>query len=290
MSSRTESAVTTRTRPQTGPRAPAREVRRRPAGRRPRVPNFVLTILVVLVLLAGAEFVAKQELVSRFIIAAPTDVIDTLFTGLSEGSYTDAIVRTVSAMLIGFGISLVVALVLAGVLTSLPRVLDVLLPIFIAFQSLPMVTVAPLVILWLGFGITGKIAIVAIASFFPMFINALHGLRARDREQVELMWSLGASRWQMLRYVRLPNAVPYLFAGFNIGIIFALIGAIVAEFVGSEDGLGRQLLIEKSLFNISGVYAILLIIMAFGITLHLITRGIEKRAALWAQDTSQARL
>lgn len=132
----------------------------------------------------------------------------------------------------------------------------------------------------------GKITTAAIGCFFPILVNALQGLRVRDREQVELFQSLGASRYQLFRYVRGPNAIPFIMAGFHIGILFALVGAIVADFVGSQPGLGSRLLIDKETFNVPGVFAVLVILMAFGILLHVVLRLVERRVAFWAEDVS----
>jgi NitT/TauT family transport system permease protein len=111
-------------------------------------------------------------------------------------------------------------------------------------------------------------------------------MRVRDREQLELLRSLGATRWQMFRMLRIPGSVPYVFAGFHIGIIFAVLGAVVAEFVGSRSGLGYLLLLQKGQFNVPGVFAILVLLMGIGLSLHGVMVALERKLAFWAKDLS----
>lgn len=252
-----------------------------------RTPDALLTALVVIVILAIAEIAAKREWVSPLILAAPTEVWNALVAGFRDGAYWGDIASTGSATVLGFGAAVLVAITVSAVLVSLPRLERVVMPIIAALQTLPKIAIAPLIVLWLGFGSTGKLTIAAAGCFFPILVNTLQGLQARDRDQVELMRSLGASRYQLFRYVRLPNSVPYMMAGFHIGILFALVGAVVAEFVGSRPGLGYQLLIEKENFNVPGVFAILVILMVFGVVLHGLLRMAERRLAFWAEDVSR---
>jgi NitT/TauT family transport system permease protein len=128
---------------------------------------------------------------------------------------------------------------------------------------------------------------VITACFFPILMNALHGLKVRDRDHLELMRSLGATRLQLFVRLRLPNAMPYIFAGLHIGVIFALIGTVVAEFVGTNAGIGYVMLQAKANFDIASVYACLLMLMVIGVLLHTAMKQLEKRAAFWAQDISQ---
>ena len=245
---------------------------------------------MVIAILGLAELAARKGWVSNLILPAPTDVWSTLRLGFEQGAYWEHIEATVIGTLGGFFIAAVSAVLLAGIMVSVPRLERVFMPIVAAFQTLPKIAIAPLIILWLGFGETGKIVTAALGCFFPILVNALQGFRVRDVEQVELFASLGASRYQMFRFVRFPNAIPFIMAGFHIGILFALVGAIVADFVGSQPGLGYRLLIDKETFNVPGVYAVLVILMVFGIILHVVLRLIERRVAFWAEDMSHGKI
>jgi NitT/TauT family transport system permease protein len=250
------------------------------------VPDPLLSLLVTVAVLGLAEVAARNEWVSRLILAAPTDVARTLWAGLADGIYWRHIGSTMQATLGGFLLAAVSGIAIAGLLASVPRLERVFLPIIVALQTVPKIAIAPLIILWLGFGGGGKTVIVTIVCFFPILVNSLQGLRMRDRAHLELMQSLGATRWQMFRYVRVPNSLPYIFAGLHISILFALLGAIVAEFVGSRAGLGWLLLQARAQFNVAGVFAILILLMVIGLVLHHAVHWLERRIAFWAKDVT----
>lgn len=251
-----------------------------------RIPNPVYTLTIAVALLALAEVAATNEWVSRLILPAPTAVWEALVTGFSTGIYWEHILSTVRSTLGGFLLAAVSAVTVAGVLASIERLEKIFLPFIVAFQTVPKIAIAPLIILWLGFGDSAKIIIITVICFFPILVNSLQGLKLRDRDQLELMQSLGATRWQLFRYIRVPNSLPYVFAGFHVAIIFSLIGAVVAEFVGSRSGLGYLLIQFQGQFNVPGVFAILLILMFIGVTFHRTMVLIERRVTFWAKDVS----
>lgn len=252
------------------------------------VPDPAITALLAIVLLGLAESSARNEWVSEFILPAPSHVAAAFVSGFRSGIYWEHIVSTLIATGGGFVLASVTAILLAGVLTSTPRLEHVFLPFVVAFQTLPKIAIAPLVILWLGFDNLGKTFVVTIVCFFPILVNSIQGLRIRDVEQLELMRALGASKLQLFRYIRVPNSLPYIFAGLHIGALFALIGAVVAEFVGSRAGLGYLLLQQKAQFNVPGVFAILVLLMAVGLLFNRATLYAEQRVAFWSRDVSVA--
>ncbi len=245
-----------------------------------------LAVLLVTALILLAQGAAQGGLVSSLILPPPTTVWAALVDGFSSGLYWFHLGSTLWATGIGFVLAAIVSLVIAALVTSAPRFERVVMPLIVAFQSLPKIAIAPLVILWLGFDQESKVLIVVISSFFPILVNGIQGLRLRNREYYELMAGLGASRVQILRYVRLPDSLPYVFAGFHVGLNFALLGAVVAEFVGAPNGLGYVLLQQKAQFNVAGVYAILVILMVVGLALRQVTLQAEKRVAFWAGEVS----
>ncbi|WP_164710307.1 ABC transporter permease [Euzebya pacifica] len=251
-----------------------------------RYGDQLILALVIIGSLVMAQIAATNGWVSQFILPKPTDVWASLVDGFTSGVYWPHISSTLLGTGLGFAFAAVGAMALAALMVTMERVENVVLPLVVGFQSLPKIAVAPIVILWLGFDLSGKVVIVGFVCFFPILLNTLAGLKIRDREQLELLQSLGATKLQMFRYLRLPGAVPYLFAGFHVGIIFALLGAVVAEFVGSRDGLGRFLLSQRAAFNVGGVYAVLVILMVMGLVFRWIMLLIERRFAFWAEDVS----
>ena len=260
------------------PAAPRRKAR--------RVPDWSLTAALAIALIALAELSARQGWVSDLVLPAPSGVYAALLDGFSSGIFWPHLVSTFSATLLGFVLASIIAIVLSGLLTSIPVLERTVLPFIFAFQTLPKIAVAPLVILWIGFGFDGKVVIVVLVCFFAILVPSLQGLKIRERDQLELMKSLGASKAQLFRYLRMRNAVPYIFAGLQVGMVFSLIGAVTAEFVGSRAGLGYILLQNKAQFNVPGVFAILVLLMVIGLILNAALRFAERKIAFWTQDIS----
>lgn len=259
----------------------------RPARRRiprSRLVDAALSLAVGVALIGLAEYAANREMVNPLILPRPSAVWNALVDGFERGIYWEHIRSTVFATLWGFASAAVVAMLVAGFLAAIPRLERIFLPFIVAFQTLPKIAIAPIIILWLGFGTQSKVVIIATICFFPLLINTLQGLRIRDRERLELFQSLGASRWQLFRYLRLPDSMPYVFAGLNIGIVFALIGTVIAEFLGSRDGLGVLLIQQQSAFNVPGMFASLVLLMIVGLVLNAAVRLIEKKVVFWASD------
>jgi NitT/TauT family transport system permease protein len=159
----------------------------------------------------------------------------------------------------------------------------VVYPYIVAFQTVPKVAIAPIIVIWFGYGMTSKVIITATIAFFPVLANTIVGLRAAPRDQVELMIALTASRWQIFRLVRFPQALPYIFVGLDVAIVLAVIGAIVGEFVGAQSGLGYLILQRDFNLDMAGVFAILLILSALGIGLHLLVTRLRRHVVFWME-------
>ena len=246
-----------------------------------------VSVFIAIALILGAECAAHYEWISPLMLPAPSAVWFALVDGIQNGGYSGHILSSVRSMLAGFFFATALAVALAGVLASRPWLEGVVTPFIVAFQSMPKIAVAPLIIIWLGFGDLSKITIVTISCFFPILINTLQGLKIRDRDQFELFQSLGASRWQLFYRLRLPNSMPYFFVGVHVGMIFALIGTVVAEFVGTDAGLGYIIMQSKAQFDVPGVFACLGLLMILGVTLHFLMRRIEIFASRWSSDVSR---
>jgi len=246
-----------------------------------------LSLALATALLLTAEIVADKKLVSPLILPPPSAVFAQLWEGLLSGFYLAHLLSTTGSLLAGFLLAAAISIAAAGLLASMPRLENVLTPFIVAFQSMPKVAIAPLVVIWLGFGESAKITIVVTVCFFPIMVNTLQGLKIRDRTQYELFRALGANSWQLFYHLRLPGAVPFIFAGLHIGAIFALIGAVVAEFVGSDSGIGYAMLQAKASFDVAGVYVCLVLLMALGTALNFGMSALERRVSFWVPDVSR---
>jgi NitT/TauT family transport system permease protein len=155
-------------------------------------------------------------------------------------------------------------------------------PYVVAIQTVPKVAVAPLMIVWFGFGIESKVIIVAVTCMFPVLINTIVGMRATDSDRVNLVRAMCGSRMQIVRCIQLPSALPYIFAGLHTAIILAVIGAVVGEFVGAKSGIGVMILQVNFALDLAAVFALLLLLSLTGVCFNLLLRGIERRFCFWS--------
>ncbi len=174
---------------------------------------------------------------------------------------------TLAETLIGFGLSVAIGIPIAMLIVS-SRLLDrILNPILVASQAVPKVALAPLLLVLLGYGAAPKIIVALLIAFFPVVVNTASGLRAVNRDTIKLMRSMRASPWQIFTKVRFPTAVPHMLAGFRVAIAFAVVGAVVGEFVGSRTGLGYLMLSATGNFDTALVFACVIVLTALGIAL-----------------------
>jgi NitT/TauT family transport system permease protein len=149
----------------------------------------------------------------------------------------------------------------------------------------PKVAVAPLILIWVGLGIEGKVLIAATVCFFPMLVNTIVGLRSAPQNEIDLLRSLSASRWKIFRYVQLPEALPFIFAGLNIGLVLSVLGAIDGEFVGAKAGLGYLILQMNFSMDVSGNFAALLLLGLMGVALDMLTQYLRRKIVFWKVET-----
>ncbi len=255
------------------PRAPGRA--RRALGR-------TLETLLSFALLVGVlEAIVRYFDIAPYVFPAPSAVARALAAGLGSGAYLGGLRVTLSEILAGFLIGSGIGVALGIAMTQI-RILERLVyPYVVAIQTVPKVAIAPLMIVWFGFGIESKIVMVALTCAFPALVNTIAGMRAVDADRLALVRALCGSRWQVLRFVQLPSAMPYILAGLNTAMVLAIIGAIVAEFVGAKSGIGVLILQANFALDIAAVFALLVLLALTGILLNLALRQIEARLCFW---------
>lgn len=246
-----------------------------------RLPNFLLRLLLVLAILAVWEGAVRIFGIPAFILPAPSSVVLALWRGMASALYVDHLRITVVETLLGFVFGSVLALVLGTAIALSRRAEYFLYPFIVMFQAMPKVALAPLIIVWFGLGLTSKVVNAALVAFFPLLVNTMVGLRSTDEDRVNLMRSLHASDAQIFWMLRLPNALPFVMAGLDVAMIFALIGAIVAEFVGAQSGLGMLIQSMNFSMDVSGQFSVLLILSLLGLALNRTLTLIRRRLLFW---------
>jgi NitT/TauT family transport system permease protein len=265
----------------------SRESASRPQKRTQRAVNGSVIAGIGLVVLIGLwVFAVRFMHVPPYILPAPEAVLRELWAGLainpaSPQGYYLPLWSTLSNAAAGFAIGTGLGLVLGSLMAESRTVEKLLMPYAFALQSLPKVAIAPLVVIWFGFGDGSKVAIAALLAFFPVLINSFTGLRSTEPERIDLMRSLSATRFETYRIVKLPNAAPFIFAGLDMAVVYSLLGAIVAEFLGAQQGMGVLITQAQAISDVAGVFAALVILGALGILLHTSVRRLESRVVHW---------
>jgi NitT/TauT family transport system permease protein len=221
-----------------------------------------------------------------FYIPAPSRIAVTLVQGAPI--YLANLGVTMYATFASFILAMLLGVALGTLVSEIRFFERTLAPVLIALQAMPRIALAPIIIVWFGFGPESKIALGVFTAFFPVFVNTVQGMRATDSEQIALMRSLMASRWQIFRLIKLPNAMPYLLAGANIAIIFAMLAVIVGEFLGANQGMGFLITNQSAQMDTAGVMANVFILSAIGVVFHYGLQAVRNRLLFWAAQSEVA--
>jgi NitT/TauT family transport system permease protein len=257
-------------------------------------PELVLAPVVFVLVVVGWEFGVRYFQVPSYLIPPVSDIAVGLWRGLDAGPFSREgywlhSMITLGEVLLGFFIGSAVGLVL-GIVISQIRLLEATLrPYIVAFQSLPKVAVAPIVVMWFGYGLTSKVVIVCLLTFFPVLVTSMAGFHSVDLERIDLLRSLSATEWQIFRKVKFPSALPYIFAGLDMAAVFAVVGAIVGEFVGAQLGLGVEILQMNASMDVAGSFSVFIILSIMGLVLNKTIRMVQARVLFWAPSEAKQR-
>lgn len=255
-------------------------------------PALLLSPLLLVVIILVWYYISETANIPEFVLPPPQKVWNALVFGLSQdwgsraGFWYHGFVTATEA-LSGFAIGSTAGIVVGLLVAHFRLVEQVLYPYIIALQSLPKIAVAPLFVIWFGFGMEPKILITSVITFFPLLVNTIAGYRSVDPDRIALGRAFNGSPLQIIWKIRLPSALPFIFAGLNMAAVLSVLGAIVGEFVGAQAGLGVLLLQYNTNLNIAGVYALFVVLAAMGFTLHFTVQRLERYFCFWAQSGSR---
>jgi len=242
--------------------------------------DWVPPVVLLALLVGGWELAARLGWVEDYLLPAPSEVARALVED-RDVLLPDAWV-TAQEVLLGFAIALAVGVAVAVALHLSPMLRRALYPIVVASQAVPIVVIAPILVIWFGFGMGPKLIVIALICFFPIVVNTLDGLRAVDGDQVRMLRTLGAGRWDTFRRLELPASLPYMFSGAKIAVAVAVIGAVFGELVGSDAGLGHAIQVGMAQLLTARVFAAVLLLSVMAIALFALVSLIERRAVPWA--------
>ena len=241
---------------------------------------MIAALVLLALLLAAWELYVALSGVEEFVLPAPSDVAQAL-SG-NAGLLLDNLGATAVEVAGGIVVALVAGAALAVALHLSRTARSALYPLLVASQVVPVAVLAPLLVVWLGFGLAPKLAIIGVVCFFPVVVTTLDALRRTDPDQVRLLRSLGATRLQLLRWVELPAALPAALSGAKVAVAVAVIGAVLAESAGAEEGLGLMITQANAQFDTAVSFAAVVVLAVFALALFFTLHTAERRLAPWA--------
>ena len=247
---------------------------------------YLPSVGVIVALLVLWQLVVMLLGVKEYILPTPLAALRTLAN--PNYQWTANFLATLYSVLGAFVLSAVLGVLLAIVIVWNDLLLRTVMPVLILFNTLPKIALAPLFVVWLGYGIWPNIVIGTTIAFFPMVVNTAVGLASAEPEMLDLVRTLKAGRWQVLKKIRIPNAVPYIFVGLKLNATMSVIGALVGEFVASERGLGSLIITSGVTMETAPIFASLILISVLGLVLYGLVVAVEQIVAPWAHRESMA--
>jgi NitT/TauT family transport system permease protein len=246
-----------------------------------------LGVVTFVVLIGLIEFLLRFFDVPDYVLPTPSAIFQALVRGFStsltspSGFYLH-ILTTVTEAVSSFVLGSILGIVIGAMVIEFPTLRRLAMPYIIGLQSVPKVALAPMFVVWFGFGIESKILLGVLLTFFPLLINTAAGLASVERDRIDLMTSLKASSWTTFRLIKFPSALPYVFAGLEMAAVYSILGAVVGEFVGGNSGLGVLILTRNAAMDISGSLAALVLLAVIGIGLQRSVAYARTRLLFWA--------
>jgi len=243
--------------------------------------KWLAPVALIALVIGAWQLVATHGHVENYLLPAPSEVASALWNDrdlLAPDTWV-----TAREILLGFVLALVVGVGLALLLHLSPLLRRAFYPFVVASQAVPVVVIAPILVIWFGFGITPKLIVIALICFFPVVVNTLDGLEGVDGDQAKMMRTLGASRLDLLRRLELPSSLPFLFSGAKVAVAVAVIGAVFGELVGSDAGLGHAIQVGTAQLETARVFAAVLILSLMAIALFGLIALVERWAVPWAR-------
>jgi NitT/TauT family transport system permease protein len=241
------------------------------------------SLLLLCAIIAVWEIVLRVFVISPFVMPMPSAIAVRFVQLIQSGIIWPHFVATLTSILTGLFAGALAGLICGSLIATVPVIDRLIYPYLVALQTVPKIAIAPLFVLWFGYGLTSKIVITALLCFFPVLVSVIAGFRAVDLQQLEMMRAFGATRMQILRRLRIPSALVIIFAGLEIASVLAVIGAVVGEFVGAQVGLGYLITSLNFNLDVAGMFAVLIFLAMIGLTLHGLVKISRSRLVFWVR-------
>lgn len=246
-----------------------------------RLKAIVYPLITAVVLLALWTISVRVFQIPDYLIPPPSAVLGTLKSGYVDGQYWPHFFFTLTNTVVGYAVGCGLALILGAVVAESRTFERFFFPYIVALQATPKVAIAPLILVWFGYGMASKVVLIALMTFFPVFINTITGLRQTNPALLDLMRVCSASRLHVFLNVKLPSAAGHLFAGLQISVVLALIGAVVSEFVSSSKGLGYLIQSATVNLDVATMFACIFSLVAIGVTSTRLIGLLHQKLVFW---------
>jgi ABC-type nitrate/sulfonate/bicarbonate transport system permease component len=246
------------------------------------ITNKTAPLIAVIVIILIWYLCCENEVVPAYMLPSPSDVIKAFVNNFSVMMKQAKV--TLQEACYGLGIGVVLAFIVASLMDRFSFLYKAIYPILVITQTIPTIAIAPLLVLWMGFGMAPKITLVVITTFFPISIGLLGGYQSVDPDAINLMRAMGANRYQIFRYVKLPNATASFFSGLKISASYAVVGAVVSEWLGGFEGLGVYMTRVKKAYAFDKMFAIIVFISAISLVLMGLVALLEKVSMPWTKN------
>ena len=248
----------------------------------PNITNKIWSFSAIVVILVVWQAVSSLGWIDSFMLPSPIQVVQAFikeFPTLMEHS-----VVTLTEAFVGLGLGILFGFIMAVLMDQFEAVYKAFYPLIVLTQTVPTVAIAPLLVLWFGYEMTPKVILIVITTFFPIAVGLLNGFRSADKDSILLLRAMGAGRWQIFRYIKLPGAMSQFFAGLRISASYAVVGAVISEWLGGFSGLGVYMTRVKQAFSFDKMFAVIFLISIISLLLMKGVDYLQKICMPWDKE------
>lgn len=249
------------------------------------IGNKLIPVAFSLILAAIWEIIVDRGVVTRFLLPSPVDVLKTLVQSMPV--MKDHILVTMEEAAAGFFIAVVISIILALLMDTVELVKKAIYPLVVVSQTVPIITLAPLFVMWFGFGLLPKIVVVVLVCFFPVTISLIEGFASVDADMINMMKSMGATDIQIMRFIKLPASLVHFFSGLRIAATYSIMGAVTGEWLGGEKGLGVYIQRTKHSCDLPGTFAAIVVIVLLSILLFKLISILQDLSMPWNKSQNK---
>jgi ABC-type nitrate/sulfonate/bicarbonate transport system permease component len=246
------------------------------------ITNRIWSLSAVILILIVWQVICSLELVESFMLPSPVQVVTALVTEFPLLMEHAAV--TMGEAIIGLALGVLLGFVMAVLMDHYDFLYKAFYPLIVLTQTVPAVAIAPLLVLWFGYGMAPKIILIVITTFFPIAVGLLNGFKEVDKDSINLLRAMGANRLQVFRHIKLPGAISQLFAGLRISASYAVVGAVISEWLGGFNGLGVYMTLVKKAYAFDKMFAVIFLISIVSLLLIKLVDVAERKCMPWKKE------